>query len=121
MHRKVTNYDVCRQALPRPVWHVDGGGARPASDKVFQHDGGGELTIRNFDVSNFGKLYRSCGNCSIQDKRTVVLQTIYGDNSRKISICDRYTGNSSGAEPVETGSGPDGAYCKYTSSNIVYK
>ncbi|WP_328341176.1 pectate lyase [Micromonospora sp. NBC_00421] len=127
---------------------VDGGGARSASDKVFQHNGGGKLTIKNFDVSNFGKLYRSCGNCSTQYKRTVVIQnvtvtapgkvlagintnygdtatfsgiTIYGDSSRKISICDRYTGNSSGAEPVKTGSGPDGTYCKYTSSNIVYK
>jgi hypothetical protein len=29
---------------------VYGGGARKASDKVFQHNGGGTLTIRNFQV-----------------------------------------------------------------------
>ncbi|MEV6298527.1 pectate lyase [Actinoplanes sp. NPDC051861] len=126
---------------------VDGGGAQSASDKVFQHNGGGTLTIKNFQVSNFGKLYRSCGNCSTQYKRTVIIQniratapgtsiagintnygdtatfsgiTIVGDSSRKISICDRYTGNSSGNEPTKTGSGADGTYCKYSSSDITY-
>jgi hypothetical protein len=34
------------------------------------------LTVRNFQVSNFGKLYRSCGNCSTQYRRTVVFQNI---------------------------------------------
>ncbi|BAL92354.1 putative pectate lyase [Actinoplanes missouriensis 431] len=126
---------------------VDGGGARSASDKVFQHNGGGTLTIKNFQVSNFGKLYRSCGNCSTQYKRTVVIQNIratapgssiagintnygdtatfsqiviVGDSSRKISICDRFTGNSSGNEPTKTGSGPDGTYCRYSTSDITY-
>jgi hypothetical protein len=126
---------------------VDGGGARSASDKVFQHNGGGTLTIRNFQVSTFGKLYRSCGNCSTQYKRTVVIEnvrltapgtavvgintnygdtatlrgiTIVGDSSKKIAICDRYTGNSSGDEPTKTGSGPDGTYCRYSSSDITY-
>jgi len=129
------------------VFLVDGGGARSASDKVFQHNGGGTLTIRNFQVSNFGKLYRSCGNCSTQYKRTVVIQniratapgtsiagintnygdtatfsgiTIVGDSSKKIAICDRYTGNSSGDEPTKTGSGPDGTYCRYSTSDITY-
>jgi hypothetical protein len=36
---------------------------------VFQHNGGGTLTVRNFQVSDFGKLYRSCGNCKTQYKR----------------------------------------------------
>ncbi|MCW6010106.1 pectate lyase [Micromonospora sp. CPCC 205371] len=127
---------------------VDGGGARSASDKVFQHNGGGTLTIRNFQVENFGKLYRSCGNCSTQHKRTVVIQnvrvtapgkalagintnygdtatfsgvTIVGDSGRKVSICDRFTGNSSGAEPPKTGSGADGTHCRYSASDITYK
>jgi hypothetical protein len=126
---------------------VDGGGARSASDKVFQHNGGGTLTVKNFQVTNFGKLYRSCGNCSTQYKRTVVFQnvlatapggsiagintnygdtatfsgiTIVGDSSKKISICDRFTGNSSGNEPTKTGSGPDGTYCRYSTSDITY-
>ncbi|WP_262367389.1 pectate lyase, partial [Microbispora tritici] len=38
---------------------VDGGGARAASDKVFQHNGPGTMVIKNFQVQNFGKLYRS--------------------------------------------------------------
>lgn len=127
---------------------VDGGGARSADDKVFQHNGGGTLTIKNFQLEDFGKLYRSCGNCSTQYKRTVVVQnvrltapgksvvgintnygdtatlsgvTIVGDSSKKISICDRFTGNDDGDEPTKTGSGADGTYCKYSSSDITYQ
>jgi hypothetical protein len=127
---------------------VDGGGARHAADKVFQHNGAGTLTIRNFLVEDFGKLYRSCGNCSTQFKRSVVIQnvtvtapglalagintnfgdtarfssiTIIGDSSKKISICDRFTGNNTGAEPVKTGSGPDGTFCLYSASDITYR
>jgi pectate lyase len=126
---------------------VDGCGARSASDKVFQHNGGGTLTVRNFSVSDFGKLYRSCGNCRTQYRRAVVLQNITvtapgrtlagvntnygdtarfsgiriaGDSKRKISICDRFTGNNTGAEPPKTGSGADGAHCLYTAADITY-
>lgn len=125
---------------------VDGGGARKASDKVFQHNGAGTLTIRNFQVQEFGKLYRSCGNCSTQYRRNVVIQNVtatapglslagintnYGDTARfsaitivgstSMSICDRYTGNSSGDEPTKTGSGADGTYCIYSPSDITYR
>ncbi len=56
---------------------VDGGGARKAEDKVFQHNGAGTLTIKNFQVEDFGKLYRSCGNCRKgQYKRNVVVQNV---------------------------------------------
>jgi len=55
---------------------VNGGGARKASDKVFQHNGPGTMIIRNFQVDDFGKLYRSCGNCKTQHKRHVVLENI---------------------------------------------
>jgi hypothetical protein len=126
---------------------VDGGGARHADDKVFQHNGPGTFTIRNFQVSDFGKLYRSCGNCSSQYKRAVSIQnvwvtypgsalagintnygdtarfsgiTIIGDTSRKISICDKYTGNDSGDEPPKIGSGADGTNCIYSASDITY-
>ncbi|GLY05673.1 pectate lyase [Actinoplanes sp. NBRC 101535] len=127
---------------------VTGGGAKSADDKVFQHNGGGTLTVSNFEVSDFGKLYRSCGNCKTQYKRTVVLKnitatapgkvlagintnfgdtatfsgiTIVGDSKKKISICDRFTGNNTGKEPTKTGSGADGTFCKFSSSNITYK
>ncbi|MCO8276786.1 pectate lyase [Actinoplanes sp. TRM 88003] len=119
----------------RNVWWLDVG-EDAATFRMFQHNGGGTLTIQNFQVQNFDKLYRSCGNCSTQYKRTVVINNIratspgsslaginnnYGDTAtfRNI-ICDRYTGNSSGNEPTKTGSGPDGTYCKYSASDITY-
>lgn len=130
------------------VMTIDGGGARKASDKVFQHNGPGTMVIKNFQVADFGKLYRSCGNCSKQYKRSVVVQnvtltspgkagvgintnygdtatltkiTIVNDSKKKIALCTRYTGNSSGDEPTKTGSGPDGRYCRYTASDVTYK
>ncbi|KAI1703837.1 pectate lyase domain-containing protein [Ditylenchus destructor] len=105
---------------------VTGGGAKNASDKVFQHNGGGTLTIKDFQVIIFGKLYRSCGNCKENSKnlpRKVIIDTIkatgpaleiagvnynYGDSATlkniQISddveeICAYYEGNNNGAEP----------------------
>ena len=42
---------------------VSGGGAKAAKDKVVQHNGVGTISISGFYVEDFGKLYRSCGNC----------------------------------------------------------
>jgi hypothetical protein len=119
------------------------GGAKNATDKVFQHNGAGTLTIQNFQVETFGKLYRSCGNCNQQYARHVVLQDItsrggsvlvgintnYGDTADfdritvygSTRICERYTGNTTGAEPVRTGEGPDSMYCRYTTSDITQR
>jgi pectate lyase len=129
------------------VYTVSGGGARKASDKVFQFNGAGKLVITKFQVSDFGKLVRSCGNCSKQYKRTIVVNDvdvtapgkslvgintnygdtaelrsvrIHGDSSKKIEPCVRYTGNDDGDEPVKTGSGPDGTYCRYSASDLTY-
>ncbi|MET9496848.1 pectate lyase [Streptomyces sp. NPDC006552] len=130
------------------VYTVYGGGARKASDKVFQFNGAGKLVVTKFQVSDFGKLVRSCGNCSTQYKnRNIVVDDvdvtapgkaivginsnygdtaalrgvrIHGDSGKKIRPCVRYKGNSSGDEPTETGSGPDGTYCKYTASDLTY-
>ncbi|MFE2218439.1 pectate lyase [Streptomyces canus] len=127
---------------------VDGGGARKADDKVFQHNGAGTLTIRNFQVADFGKLYRSCGNCRTQYERHVVIShvkvtgpgkdivgvnanygdtatlsgvTIVGDSGRKITVCERFQGNASGAEPSSLGTGADGTHCRYSASGITYR
>jgi hypothetical protein len=120
---------------------IDGGGARGASDKVFQHNGPGTMVIRNFQVRDFGKLYRSCGNCSTQYTRHVVVSNVrvtapggkalvginanYGDtatlsgitvvNDPTIAICDKYKGVTSG-EPPKTGTGADGKNCLYAAS-----
>jgi hypothetical protein len=126
---------------------VDGGRARKASDKVFQHNGPGTMIIRDFEVEDFGKLYRSCGNCSRQYARHVRIENVtatapgatlaginanYGDTAsfsnitirndpgHRIDICQRYTGNSVGAEPGKVGSG-SGAGCSYTTANITYR
>ncbi|WP_329046923.1 pectate lyase [Amycolatopsis sp. NBC_01488] len=126
---------------------IDGGGARKASDKVFQHNGPGTMYIRNFQVDDFGKLYRSCGNCKTQYQRNVVVDnvvatapgkalvgintnygdtakltriTIVGDSSRKIVPCQKYRGVTSG-EPTTTGSGPDSTNCLYTTATITYQ
>jgi len=45
------------------VYTVSGGGAKEASDKVFQFNGAGTLNVSNFAVKNFGTFVRSCGNC----------------------------------------------------------
>ncbi|MFD7995085.1 pectate lyase [Streptomyces mexicanus] len=129
------------------VYTVTGGGARKASDKVFQFNGAGKLTVTGFQVEDFGKLVRSCGNCKTQYKRTISVSDvdvtapgkaivginqnygdtatlskvrIHGDSSRKIKPCVRYQGNDTGDEPTEIGSGPDGTYCHYSASDITY-
>lgn len=127
---------------------IDGGGARNASDKVFQHNGPGTMIIENFQVQNFGKLYRSCGNCKTTYTRHVVVSnvtatapgkaivgintnfgdtavlhniTIVGDSKHKIDICTHYKGTKAGSEPTKTGSGPDGTHCQYSASDITYR
>jgi len=125
---------------------IDTGGAKGATDKIFQHNGAGTMIIRNFCAQDFGKMYRSCGNCSSQyarhlemDNVMIVpragplagLNTNYGDTAKftritirgatnSIRICERYTGNSTGAEPVRTGDGADGTYCIYSASDITW-
>jgi hypothetical protein len=127
---------------------VYGGGARKASDKVFQHNGGGKLVVSKFAAQDFGTLYRSCGNCSTQYKRTSIFNTvevtapggrlvgintnygdsaalrnitIIGDSSRRIVPCQKYIGNDDGDEPPTNGSGPDGTYCNYTAADLTYR
>jgi pectate lyase len=124
---------------------IDGGGARSATDKVFQHNGPGTFIIKNFQASDIGKLYRSCGNCSKSYKRDVVVDNVtvsgvkasvvginsnFGDTatltrvrvvgSSGTTICQRYKGVAKGSEPTKIGSGPDSTYCLYKPSDITY-
>ena len=120
---------------------VDGGGAKSGADKVFQHNGAGTVTIKNFQVYSSGKLYRACGNCSTSYKRNVVMDGItarstgvlaginsnWGDTARfsritvygSTTICERYKGVPKGSEPTKIGEGPDGTYCLYSESDIT--
>lgn len=127
------------------VMSVECGGAKKAADKVFQHNGPGTVRIQNFRVEDFGKLYRSCGNCRTQHERHVEMKNIdaakglvlagintnYGDTAKfehitlrdstmRLGVCDRYTGNSQGSEPRKTGSGADGSNCLYDEAEITW-
>ncbi|GAA2453935.1 pectate lyase [Streptomyces glaucus] len=130
------------------TYKVIGGGAKNADDKVLQFNGAGTLTVTDFRVENAGKLVRSCGNCSTQYKRTIVLSDIdvtapmksivgvnanygdtatlskiriHGDSKKKIKTCVRYQGNNTGKEPTELGTGADGKTCKFSGSDISYE
>ncbi|GAB1215538.1 hypothetical protein ATERTT37_004729 [Aspergillus terreus] len=131
---------VCEDALSLKEgsgpFTIIGGGAQGAEDKVIQHNSGGTVSIDGFTVYNFGKLYRSCGNCdemferhvtvsgvtAVQGSTLVGINSNYGDTATikgdvcatdVDTICQEYEGNSSGEEPPETGSGPSSA-CKYS-------
>jgi hypothetical protein len=105
------------------------------------------VTIENFQAADFDRLYRSCGNCSKQYKRVVVVRSVqvtrpglglvglnvnYGDRAtlsgltfrddpqRRGAVCDRYIGNSTGDAPPKVGSGPDGRYCLYDPKAVSY-
>ncbi|CAM5520080.1 pectate lyase [Streptomyces aurantiogriseus] len=126
---------------------VSGGGATKAEDKVFQFNGAGTLTVRDFEVSDFGKLVRSCGNCSEQVQRDVVLEnitvtapgdelvginsnfgdtarlsgiTIVGDPDREIVPCQKFEGVTDG-EPEELDSEADGVNCVFQESDITFR
>jgi hypothetical protein len=58
--------DVCEDAISLKgdgTANIIGGGAYHASDKVIQHNGCGTVNIVNFYAEDYGKVYRSCGNC----------------------------------------------------------
>lgn len=128
-------------------YYVIGGGARKASDKVFQHNGPGTLHITGFYAEDFGKLYRACGNCSSSYQRHVVIDnvrvkngdviagininwgdtarftriTVIGDSSQETVICDKFHGVPKGSEPTHVGSGADGVNCFYSPSDITWQ
>ncbi|KAJ7599111.1 pectate lyase C, partial [Mycena floridula] len=132
--------DVCEDAitlkqLASGISRINYGGVRDIPHKVVQHNGGGTVIINSFYVEDFGKLYRSCGNCGTQHQRNVEINDVWAvdgsalvGNTAKIrttsvddvnDICVRYTGNNNGAEPPKTGSGPDNTYCLYTTADIT--
>uniref|UniRef100_A0A915ETQ0 Probable pectate lyase F n=1 Tax=Ditylenchus dipsaci TaxID=166011 RepID=A0A915ETQ0_9BILA len=122
------------------------GGAKSASDKTFQHNGGGSVSIKNFQCQDCGKLCRACGNCGTQYKRSasvgnvkminpktavVIINSNYGDTAtiKKFTIvggkgklvCEHSQGNNSGKEPTMLGNGPNGKNCMYTDSDVIYQ
>ncbi|KAB8068572.1 putative pectate lyase E [Aspergillus leporis] len=133
--------EVCEDALTfkgtgTGTHKVIGGGAQGADDKVIQHNSGGSVIIKDFTVQNFGKLYRSCGNCKKQFKRTVEISGIkassgkslvginsnYGDTatitgcaSSVKEICVEYQGTDNNSkEPKKVASGSS-SHCQFKS------
>lgn len=54
-----------------------------AKDKVIQHNGQGEVHITDFYVSDFGKLWCSCGNCpNNKGPRKVYIDGVYAEKGK---------------------------------------
>jgi hypothetical protein len=133
--------DVCEDAVTfkqtSGTSYINGGGAFHAADKVIQFNGRGTVSVRNFYVNDYGKVGRSCGNCSgnggprnfifnnviaVDGGVLCGINTNYGDTCTITNSCqddgkncDWYEGNSTGDEPEKIGSGA-GQYC--TISNL---
>lgn len=129
--------DVCEDAVTLKqesgTSRIIGGGAFSASDKIVQFNGFGTVEISDFYAENYGKLVRSCGNCSGNGgARHVVIagsqavnggtlcgiNTNFGDTCSIVDTCqaegkscELFEGNSNGDEPSKIGEGPDGSSC----------
>ncbi|CAF3517564.1 unnamed protein product [Rotaria socialis] len=135
--------DVCEDALTirqiSGTTRITGGGAKSAQDKVIQHNGGGTIIVTDFYVQDFGKLWRSCGNCGTQYPRHLQLNGVIAKNGKVlaggngnyndtvrisntcatnvISICDTYKGCNNGCAPAKISSGPS-SVCLYRTTDI---
>lgn len=92
---------------------------------MVQHNGGGTVIINDFTVSDFGKLYRSCGNCDeMPDRHVQIVGGSASDGSVLVGInsnmgdtasisgmttsnvdeeCVDYEGVTDGSEPEKVG------------------
>ncbi|KAF2841983.1 polysaccharide lyase family 3 protein [Patellaria atrata CBS 101060] len=132
--------DVCEDAVTfkgNGTGTVNGGGARKAEDKVMQHNGPGNVVVRNFYAQDVGKVYRSCGNCEAQFARNSRFENLFVEDAGVVvgvngnlgadttfisdscvkgsvgakGICNLYEGNDNGGEPTKTAGVPDGVTC----------
>jgi hypothetical protein len=98
---------------------INCGAAYNGDDKTFQHNGRGTVHISNFTVTESGKLYRSCGDCTgnggprhviVENVHTINVDTLVGINknfgdvavmrnltveyngTHKVKICQVYQG-----------------------------
>jgi hypothetical protein len=125
--------------------YVIGGGAKSASDKVFQHNGSGTVHISGFYAKSIGKLYRACGNCSSSYKRSVTVDNVILDSAKYVvgintnwgdqatlthitlisgsstHVCAEYKGVPKGSEPTYLKDGWGDSYCHVTKSDVTYQ
>ncbi|KAH6723633.1 pectate lyase, partial [Leptodontidium sp. MPI-SDFR-AT-0119] len=115
---------------------ITGGSSKGATDKVFQFNGAGTLSISGFEADGFGSFVRNCGNCKESAERHVIIDGVTASNGRTLcgintnfgdtckvtntklsgvkNVCMKYTGVSSGSEPKEIGAGAAGTSCIYS-------
>ncbi|KAF1359311.1 pectate lyase [Lizonia empirigonia] len=129
--------DVCEDAatFKQPAGktsYVIGGGAKGAADKIFQFNGRGTVSIKNFYAEDYRKP-RNIIIDGVTAKDGGVLcgiNTNYGDTCKIVNSCqnnnkscDSYKGVVKGSgSSTKLGSGPDGTYCTtqgFTSSCYV--
>ncbi|KAF4565609.1 hypothetical protein EYR36_002183 [Pleurotus pulmonarius] len=141
--------DVCEDAITikqtgaGDVSTINGGGAFHAEDKIVQHNGAGLVKISNFFASDFGKLYRACGNCATSHERHVQVDNVclkdgkegtginsnWGDTAilsniktsskpSAANVCCAYTGVAKGSEPPKIGCGDSQSACQYSQSSV---
>ncbi|KAH6894720.1 family 3 polysaccharide lyase [Thelonectria olida] len=71
--------NVCEDAISikgSGTANIIGGGAYGADDKVIQHNGCGHVNVINFYANDYGKVYRSCGNCKGNCARSVHMEGV---------------------------------------------
>ncbi|KAF8448251.1 pectin lyase fold/virulence factor [Kalaharituber pfeilii] len=114
---------------------VIGGGARNATDKIFQDNSlGGKFNITGFYAEN-SEYRNTCGNCHNQAKCNTTIQNVIALNGSRMTIinpnfgdefrlknsqvenvtyiCDKEIGNTAQSVPYWIGSGTDLKYCLY--------
>ncbi|GAB7038720.1 hypothetical protein JCM9533A_25700 [Catenuloplanes niger JCM 9533] len=123
--------------------YVIGGGARSGSDKTFQHNGNGTVSISGFYLKGSGKLYRACGNCSSSYTRHVKVDNVLLDDIDMVvginsnwndtatitrvtvvgsaTVCGKYKGVAKGSEPSYLGEGWNDANCKVNRSDVTFR
>jgi hypothetical protein len=65
--------------------YIKGGGAFGADDKVVQHNGAGTVSISDFVVEDFGKLYRCCGNCDSMYESHVIMDGVTATSGSELA------------------------------------
>ncbi|KAH7398099.1 pectate lyase, partial [Cadophora sp. MPI-SDFR-AT-0126] len=63
---------------------ITGGSSKGATDKVFQFNGAGTLSISGFTADGFGSFVRNCGNCKESAERHVIIDGVTASNGRTL-------------------------------------
>lgn len=99
--------DVCEDAatFKQPAdktSYVIGGGARNADDKIFQFNGRGTVSIKDFYAEDYGKVIRSCGDCTANGgPRNVIIDGVVAKDGGPLCGINSNYGGKLGPSPWE--------------------